>query len=260
MGVVVLCSAVGSPGVTTTALGLALAWPRDVVLADCDRQPAQAVLAGFLQGAESGGQGLTGLAQAHRERRDVASAILGQCVPLADGNPRRAFLPGFAHPGSAGVFAPVWADLARAFVELGDSRTDVIVDAGRVGGDGLPNPLVAAADLVLLVCRSNLRALAGARLYLPGLGDAVRHEGTGQLGLLLVGPGEPYTAREISEQFEMPVLATVDRDADAAAVLSEGAPLGRRRSDAAWRRSVGGAAEALAGQLQARERRLVSAP
>ena len=44
MAVLVLCSPVGSPGATTTALGLALGWPRDVLLADCDRDPSQAVL------------------------------------------------------------------------------------------------------------------------------------------------------------------------------------------------------------------------
>ena len=36
MAVIVLASASGSPGVTTTALGLALLWPRPVVLVDAD--------------------------------------------------------------------------------------------------------------------------------------------------------------------------------------------------------------------------------
>lgn len=254
MGVVVLCSAVGSPGVTTTALGLTLAWPRDVVLADCDRQPAQAVRAGFLQGGDSGGRGMASLAQAHRERRDLAGELLAHCLPLAEGSPRRVFLPGFAHPGSAGVFATVWADLARAFTELGESRTDVIVDAGRVG-EGLPAPLLAAADVVLLGTRTTLRALAGARLYVPGLVDAAQ-QGTGQVGLCLVGPGQPYGVREIEQQFDLPVLVTVPLDADAAAVLSDAAPLQRRRSDTAYRRALGAAAEALSAQLQARERRV----
>ena len=36
MAVVALASASGSPGVTTTALGLALLWPRPVLLVEAD--------------------------------------------------------------------------------------------------------------------------------------------------------------------------------------------------------------------------------
>ena len=36
MAIIVLTSAGGSPGVTSTALGLSLTWPRPVLLADCD--------------------------------------------------------------------------------------------------------------------------------------------------------------------------------------------------------------------------------
>ena len=36
MAVIVLAGPGGSPGVTTTALALALTWPRGVVLAECD--------------------------------------------------------------------------------------------------------------------------------------------------------------------------------------------------------------------------------
>ena len=53
MAIVVLGSVSGSPGVTTLAVGLALAWPRSVVLADCDPGAHQAVLAGFLAGQSS---------------------------------------------------------------------------------------------------------------------------------------------------------------------------------------------------------------
>lgn len=67
MAVIVLTSATGSPGVTTTALGLALTWPRHVLLADCDREPGQAVQAGYLRGMDHGGRGLMTLAHLHRE-------------------------------------------------------------------------------------------------------------------------------------------------------------------------------------------------
>ncbi len=68
MAIIVLTSAGGSPGVTSTALGLSLTWPRPVLLADCDRHPNQAVLAGYLRGLSAGGRGLGGLVRPFSQR------------------------------------------------------------------------------------------------------------------------------------------------------------------------------------------------
>ena len=57
MSVIVLTGGPGSPGVTTTSLGLTLCWPGDVMLSDCDRDPAQAIPAGYLRGLDLGGRG-----------------------------------------------------------------------------------------------------------------------------------------------------------------------------------------------------------
>ncbi len=82
MAIVVLGSVSGAPGVTTLAVGLALAWPRSVVLADCDPGAHQAVLAGFLAGQSSDGKGLLRVAEAHRDRRPLTEVILDQTLPL----------------------------------------------------------------------------------------------------------------------------------------------------------------------------------
>jgi hypothetical protein len=50
MSLIVLASASGSPGVTTTALGLALTWPRPVLLVEADPTGGSAVAAGYLRG------------------------------------------------------------------------------------------------------------------------------------------------------------------------------------------------------------------
>ena len=50
MSSIVLTSASGAPGVTTSALGLALAWPRASVLVDADRAATPTVMAGYLHG------------------------------------------------------------------------------------------------------------------------------------------------------------------------------------------------------------------
>lgn len=246
MTILALCSASGAPGVTLTALGLALTWPRDVLLVDADRTPSQAVLAGYLRGAAGSGQGLHGVLQAYRERRPLAAAVAGQRLELPDA-PRRAgtpgqppvarhFLPGFVHLGSIDLFAAVWAELGQT---LRDASHDTVVDAGRIGHRGLPDDLVAAADTIGVVCRTSLPALAALRLHLPGLVEAA---GSQRVRLVLVGPGRPYAAAEIAERFEVDVLAAIAWDPAGAGDLTDGVPLGARWSSQPLARSYADAA------------------
>src|SRR3546814_6778811 len=64
MEVTALCSASGSPGVTTTALGMALLWPRPVLLIEADATGGSGILAGYFRGIKSYDQGLVELALA----------------------------------------------------------------------------------------------------------------------------------------------------------------------------------------------------
>ena len=84
MAVIVFTSGPGAPGVTTTALALALTWPRHVLLADCDRDPSQVVLAGYLRGLDSGGRGLPSVAQAQREGRPLGDELWLHTLPLTE--------------------------------------------------------------------------------------------------------------------------------------------------------------------------------
>ena len=151
MAVVVLTSAGHAPGVTTTALGLALAWPRPVLLVDADRTPTQAVLAGYLRGEHPGQRGLGRLLQAVRERRGIAEVLDDETIELppllASDEPPR-LLPGFPHPGVVDLFATAWPDLMAA---LTARDGDVLIDAGRIGAEGLPAAVTQRADLVLVV-------------------------------------------------------------------------------------------------------------
>ena len=106
MSVIVLTGGPGAPGITTTALGLTLQWPGDVMLSDCDRDPAQAIPAGYLRGLDLRGRGLATLARLHREARDFSPDLLGQTVPLC------ALLPPRVCP--AGRSPAVRPHLARA--------------------------------------------------------------------------------------------------------------------------------------------------
>lgn len=256
MAIIACASVVGSPGVTTTALGLALTWDRDVLLVDADRDPSQAIQAGYLRGADLGGRGLAGLARAHRERRPLHDELTRQSVPLtSDEGVTRRFLPGFAHPGAASVFGQVWPDLAHALSGLGAAGTDVIVDAGRIGRDGLPTPLLIEADAVLVCVRSSLRSLAALRLHLPGLVDQLESlPGHAELGLVVIGESQPYSASEIAKAFGVTVAFTLPHEPGQASVLSDGAVETRRFGEGSLLRSLRAAASGTRAGVTARAR------
>lgn len=241
MAVVCLASATGSPGVTTTALGLLGAWPRDVVLMDTDRDAGQAVLAGFLRGQDAGGRGLGSVAADHRERRGIN--LLAEAFPLVeDAQINRLFIPGFAHPSAAALFQPIWSELAPAIADL-NRGFDVLIDAGRVGV-GLPEPVLHVTDLLLITVRSDLRALAGLGGIVGPLVDQAERRAV-RCGLIVVGAGRPYSIGDIAEQFDLPVLASIPWDPATAPVLSDGAP-GRRFERSALGRGFTDAASELA--------------
>ena len=248
-----LSSVSGSPGVTSLSVGLALAWPRSVLLADCDPGAHQAVLAGYLAGQSSGGKGLLRVAEAHRDRRPLREVILDQTLPLvSDSDHSRRFLPGFSRPGSAALFTGVWVDLVDAFVDLGDLGIDVIIDAGRLGSAGLPAPLADAAGFTGLVVRSDLRAVVSAQIHLPivvaGRGQTLSDS---RVGLLVIGEGKPYATGEISRALGLRTVASIPWDPTAAAHLSDGKERTRKFAGSAFARGLHTTAADLANRLDA---------
>lgn len=251
MSVVVLASASGAPGVTTTALGLALSWPGSSVLVDADRSMSQAIPAGYLSAEAVPSGGLTEVLQAHRERRPLAEALVEAWSPLPD-LPRRAgeapgdrrFVPGFSRLGAVDLFEGVWPGLVEA---TRSAPWTMVVDAGRTGHRGLPSTLVAEADAVGLVCRTSLQALAALPHH---LGPLVEAGAPGRVGLVLVGPGRPYSGKEVAAQFGVPVLAEIAWDPSAAAELHSGR-VGRRWGRSALGTSLAKAASSLAANTSA---------
>src|SRR3546814_8260143 len=75
MAVIALCSASGSPGVTTTSLGLALLWPRPVLLVEADPTGGSGILAGYFRGIRAYDQGLVELALSSTEVADLLPRI-----------------------------------------------------------------------------------------------------------------------------------------------------------------------------------------
>ena len=253
MAILLLAGTGGSPGVTTLAVGMALTWPRPILLADCDPGAHQAILAGYLAGRSASGKGLLRVAEAHRDRRPLREAVLDQTLPLsAEEGSRRLFLPGFTRPASAQHFGGVWEDLAEAFDRLGEVDIDVIIDCGRLGPSGPPAALLERSAVTAVVVSSTLRSILSARVHLPTLRDHPRLASSdhGRLGLIVVGEGQPYRRGEIAKALEVPVITSIAHDRQSAAHLSDGRPRHRRFDTSPLTRSIRDAASQLSSTLQ----------
>lgn len=258
MALIVLTSAQGSPGVTTTALGLALAWPRPAVLVEADPTGSSAVLAGFFRGEVTPSTGLIDLALSHRQgslTEDLPQ--LTMTIP----NSTVQLLPGTRSHAQARSLVSVWEPLAGALHALERNGQDVIVDAGRLGLIGSPEPLLHAADLALLVTRSTLPALAGARSWADTLReDFGRAAAAANLGVLVVGQGQPYGTREVRKVLQIPVISTLAWDPVGAEVFSRGAKQPRRFESAPLPRSLRATLAAVQTVLTANRASLVGTP
>lgn len=222
-----LVSAKGSPGVTTSAVALAVVWHAPVLVAECD--PAGGDLhAGALAAAAGAARGLFGLAIAARDG-GPARHLPVHVVPLDPGY-RTMLLPGIAHPAQAAQLGALWEPLADAFRGLTwparaqhREPVDVIADCGRLGHYLTPWPLLRAADLVALVCRSSLAAVHAAACQV----DALRGEigaAPGPLVAVMVGHRHPFTVREVTRAIGVDVAGVLRFDPRTAAVFNDGAP------------------------------------
>lgn len=236
MSVYVFCSAGGSPGVTTTALGLALSWPRPVMVIDADPHPSQSVLAGLLAGRTEPSTDLGDFAEAVRSGEISADLLSAIAIPLP-GVTHASFVPGFRNPKAPALFSSALPALISQAERLSDSGTDIFFDLGRLDVTNSFAQIFAAADACYLVTRSNLPSLACAKLWLPTL-QSLYDSAAGELGIILIGAGRPYSGREISAQFDLPVAGDVVWVPSVAARLSDQAPKAAVLGQRNYRRSL----------------------
>ncbi len=231
MALIAMLSPGGSPGVTTTALSLALAWPRRVVLAECD--PSGGAVAAGLWGGRvpAGRRGLQYFAlEAQCRPRQAPDALAEYVIPLAEDHDERVVLPGVADPLRSRRLASAWPALTEALTAL---DSDVIADAGRFDGDTALDPLLAKALMIIMVLRPTIRQITAARprlaalRQLPGGCPTV---GIGVIGRGAYGGGASGHhafghdgSRAICAALNAPVLFEIPDDPAAAAVLSDGA-------------------------------------
>lgn len=216
MAVYALLSPGGSPGVTTTALALALTWPRPVVVAECDPSGAD-IVAGLYAGHLRAPRGLLGVAfEAGRGAAAMAAELSSQLVSLDDTG-KRKFLAGITDPRQALGLSPAWPTIAVGLASLG---ADVIADCGRLdSGASQPTSVLAEAAAVILVLRPTLRQVARARPRIDMVSQVLG--GRDRLGLLFIGD-RGLRAGEIGKSLDVRVIGTIPDDASTARVLSDG--------------------------------------
>jgi hypothetical protein len=241
MAIVCLTSASGSPGVTTTAVGMAFSWPRPVLLVEADPTGGSGVLAGFLRGTTPYDAGLIELALSPL---GTADALRDVVRPLS---PNVSLVTGIRSHAQATALRDLWEPLAAALRDLDDNGQDVIVDAGRLGLMGSPTPLLDAADAALLVTRATLPTISAARSW----AETVRQPATGwrHPGLLLIAEGQPYRASEVAKVLGMPVVADLPDDPAVAAVYHRGAAPPKHFETSSYIRALQAAAQSVQAHI-----------
>lgn len=170
MGLYVVASAKGSPGVTTTAVVLAGAWPAEPVLADLD--PAGGDVA--LRYRDEAGvpldpdKGLLSLGAA--VRRGSSEVQLSDHVQRVSGG--LEVLAGVSSPSQVQGLGPAWLHLARAMKIV--PERDVIADCGRLMPGSATIPVLQHADAVLMIARPTVEGLSHLRERLHSFSETLQ--------------------------------------------------------------------------------------
>ena len=220
MAVFALASAGGSPGVTTAALALALGWPSQVVVAECDPSGGD-VLAGLLSGHLPARTGLLPLALEAGGGAEVpADALWRQLIEL-DEQRNCLLLAGISDPRQSAALQSSLPWIADALQGL---KADVLADCGRLDAVAAVRPVLSAASLAVLVLQPTLRQISRAVPRVEMLTNLIGRE---RVVTLLVGEGTA-SGREIARTLGVPVAGQLPDDPKTAGVLSDG--LGSRRA------------------------------
>jgi hypothetical protein len=151
-----------------------------------------------------------------------------------------------------------WNRLAAVLAAVEDGAVDVVADGVRRRAQHFLAAVVQRAAAVVLATGSRLRAVRAATQAIAELRE--REGCVGILAALVIGPGEPYGERDISEALGVPSVGSLPRDPKAAAVLSDGAPAGRLFAQSPLLRAARTVATRLVESAAADESRLTPPP
>ncbi|WP_019608946.1 hypothetical protein [Nocardiopsis sp. CNS-639] len=228
---VCVTSVKGSPGASTLALAMTLAWQKTVLLAELD--PSGGDLRPRLMPSLTGSHQVLNLASLDvLTSHDVAS----QLVSLDPPQHTKVILPGLTDPTTAAALGQTWAELAEVFTGFhlreGQPPLDVIADCGRLGVDG-PDAVLSRADVVLVVLRAQLDSVALAAPVIR------RWKATSDVPILpVVVQRGPYSPRDVDQSLGARAMR-ISFDAKGARALESGR-WGRKLDYSALMRSTGG--------------------
>jgi MinD-like ATPase involved in chromosome partitioning or flagellar assembly len=252
MATFTVLSAKGSPGVSTLAVGLALAWAgaapgRKALAVDADPIGGD-FAAGVLGGALPQGSGMIALATSRgvpaAEAVDAASVHL-----CGDGSAR--LLPGVPDGSRSGALVLAWDVLAGARPHLRDESVDLVVDAGRVDLSRPAMPWLTDTDHAMLLVRPTLPAVTAAHRFVATWTQVGAPTAGTPLAMVVVGAPSPYSPAEVAQAVGITCRAVIPFDPVAARVHSEGAASGRGFARSAYARAVAGLAATLGATLGA---------
>jgi hypothetical protein len=279
MTLIALTSAKGAPGVTTTALALAMQWPRPVVLVEADLA-GPSILHGFFLSQVAQDIGLGPLAVAHRHG-DLGSHLREQAISLTDGatvfmparhhmlaaipdgarTASKLYVPGIPGPQTAPAVRDIWEDLAIELVSLERGGVDAIVDMGRLNIADDREPILQLADQVLVTTGSRLPDVMSAATLvtrrLAGLEQAAAD--LTNISTLVIGPGRPYPVSEITSSLHVANAGSISWDPVTAEVFAVGAEPTHRYANSPLIKSVNAAIGTIHDRVQ-RRRALLDAP
>lgn len=235
MAIITVGSLGHSPGTTTTAVALAMRWPRSAVLVEADVSKTSSILAGRLRGQVPHRMGLTNLAGAAIHGELDPSLLWANSIPLAED---RRLVPGFSSLGAARGAGEFWPDLLAVLSSLDQAGSDVIVDLGRCEVDDARASIITTAASMLVTCGTSLPDIAAVTAPIDGRvtrlgGLAALLDGVGHLDamrlVLIERSHENYSASEIRRVTGAPVGGSLPYAPHAAATYSHGASSGSHK-------------------------------
>lgn len=245
-----------SPGVTTTAVGLAYAWTRPVILVEADVSKPSSVVAGLMRGTLPADGGLMGVAQSSALQPVTEQDLWDFALSLNHSEAEeiaRWVLPALSEPAAARNMHSFWPELLRVLHELDTHPVDSIVDLGRIEEAYGRHDLITDTDHLTLVVRSDLGSVAALNAYLPQIEADRAARGSSETISVLVAEDLAHRlpSRQISKFLGIPVLGRIPHAPQAAAGLSGGARVSAR-ARRGLESSLRAAAAALIQQMASR--------
>ncbi|WP_043175134.1 hypothetical protein [Streptomyces sp. NRRL B-24484] len=186
MSLIIIASAKGAPGSSTTALAMAGEWPRQSLLAELDPLGSDLV---YRQVAPDGNvldpnRGMFSLALP--ARGVLSPDVVREHLQELPGG--QQILLGLSRPEQGAAWGAHWDKLGRVLAAPG--ATDVIADIGRFFPGAPVSALLPHASLVLLVSRTTAEDLAHVRARAAAVQQQISATGrrSAPIGVLLVAP------------------------------------------------------------------------